>query len=76
LKFIVTARQFAGLAPPGTLVGDAVVIIDCEVVPFVVRNNSGALAGARLLVGECFLDGLMSGEEGSLGVAEEMIRVR
>lgn len=71
-RFIITERRFVGIAPPSVRVGDVISILDGGVVPFLLRESQSR-RGSFQLVGECFVDSLMSGEGHKLGVSEEML---
>ncbi|KAK9425919.1 putative Heterokaryon incompatibility domain-containing protein [Seiridium unicorne] len=69
-KFFITANGYVGLAPADITVGDAVVIFQGGLVPFVVKPGAGS-GGRSRLVGECYVHGLMHGEASQLPDAKE-----
>ncbi|KAF2113332.1 heterokaryon incompatibility protein-domain-containing protein [Lophiotrema nucula] len=56
--FAVTGKNYFGLVPRGTRVGDRIFILNGGPVPFVVREAEGGF----VLVGECYIHGIMRGE--------------
>ncbi|KAL7973274.1 heterokaryon incompatibility domain-containing protein [Trichoderma sp. SZMC 28014] len=58
-KFIITQRNYCGLAPSRTECGDQVSIICGGTVPFLIRGDEAT--GFRL-VGEIYVDGMMHGK--------------
>lgn len=60
-RFIILESGLCGIGPPGILVGDNIGIVSGGKVPFVFRKNPETDTDL-LLVGECYVDGLMSGE--------------
>lgn len=61
-RFVITESGRCGIAPNGVLPGDLVAIVSGGNVPFIMRE--GLKPGLGLfLVGECYIDGLMFGEE-------------
>lgn len=70
-KFIITQRNYCGLAPSRAECGDQVSIICGGAVPFLIRGSE--TTGFRL-VGEAYVDGMMHGEAlGSDNVAKTTI---
>ncbi|KAK9788173.1 putative Heterokaryon incompatibility domain-containing protein [Seiridium cardinale] len=69
-KFFITANGYVGLAPADITVGDAVVIFQGGLVPFVIKPGAGS-GGRSRLVGECYVHGLMHGEASQLPDAKE-----
>ncbi|KAH8805255.1 heterokaryon incompatibility protein-domain-containing protein [Xylogone sp. PMI_703] len=57
-RFIITAQGYMGLAPPKTQVGDLVCVFLGTDVPIVIRRSGPNY----VLVGECYIQGLMTGE--------------
>jgi hypothetical protein len=74
-RCVTTKSQFVGIVPPGADKGDVISVIDGGVVPFLLRRDK-TLEGSRLLVGECYIHGLMNGEAGELGLPERIISLR
>lgn len=60
-RFIILKNGQCGIAPPGVLVGDMIGIVSGGNVPFVFRKYPETDTDL-LLVGECYVDRLMSGE--------------
>lgn len=60
-KFVVTERGCMGFARPGTRVGDEVCILHGCPVPLIVRPDEGEY----VIVGDCYLRGMMQGEMAS-----------
>jgi hypothetical protein len=58
-NFCVTSKGYIGLVPPKTEVGDKVCILFGGRTPFVLRDAGG---GKHVLVGECYIHGMMDGE--------------
>lgn len=58
--FGTTSKQYMGLFPRGTKVGDEICIFSGGCVPFVVRPQ--AASKSYQLVGECYVHGIMNGE--------------
>lgn len=59
-RFITTDDHYLGLAPAGSRIGDQIcVILGCN-IPFVIRAT--AEGGGYVLIGECYIHGLMRGE--------------
>ncbi|KAM0690393.1 hypothetical protein Q7P36_009160 [Cladosporium allicinum] len=64
-RFIVTRRGRIGVAPRGVSVGDSIGILASGDVPFVLHSvmAEGVPGGhAYILLGGCYIDGIMSGE--------------
>lgn len=59
-RFIITGIGDCGIAPPGVQVGDQIGIVSGANVPFVFRRDAEKDTDL-LLVGECYVDSLMSG---------------
>ncbi|PHH91086.1 hypothetical protein CDD83_1714 [Cordyceps sp. RAO-2017] len=74
-KFVVTDRGYVGITPGKAQPDDVLAILDGRVVPFALRRFNGS-EGSFLLVEECYIHGLMNGEESKLGLREEMIALR
>ncbi|RFU27159.1 hypothetical protein B7463_g9184, partial [Scytalidium lignicola] len=66
----MTDRGYAGLGPPGLKHGDAVSILYGGATPFILRNGTaGENSKLRhVVVGECYIHGLMNGEGAVEGV--------
>jgi hypothetical protein len=58
MSFILTERDYMGLAPPGTKIGDIVCVLLGYKVPIILRQ----VEDHYLLVGDSFVYGLMDGE--------------
>ncbi|KAI9763964.1 MAG: hypothetical protein M1840_008998 [Geoglossum simile] len=63
-KFIVTKRGYVGIASNQPQERDLVAVFSGGVVPFLLRKSKRR-AGAYHLVGECYIHGIMLGEEWS-----------
>jgi hypothetical protein len=68
-RFAVTREGYLCLVPPGTEPGDMVCLILGAAVPFVLRllnrskdNLSEGQHNSYVLVGECYVHGMMDGE--------------
>ena len=62
-QFCTTERGYAGFVPYDALPGDSIVLIDGAAVPFVVRaDGEGETADQAVLVGECYIHGIMHSE--------------
>jgi hypothetical protein len=55
----VTARGYLGYVPSGSQIGDKVCILFGSAVPFILREDKD---GFFMLVGECYVHGIMDGE--------------
>jgi hypothetical protein len=71
-KFVLTKQQDVGIAPPTAREGDVVFVIDGGVVPFLLRKDE-AHRDSFLLVGECYIHGLMNGEAEALRATSEQV---
>jgi len=60
-RFAVTRRGYMGCVPPTSKAGDLVAIILGANTPYVLRKNA-TKPDTYLLVGECYMDGMMDGE--------------
>lgn len=58
-NFCVTSKGYIGIVPPKTEVGDKVCILFGGKSPFLLRDAGG---GKHVLVGECYVHGIMNGE--------------
>jgi Heterokaryon incompatibility protein (HET) len=58
-RLAVTTKAYAGLVPTATQRGDKIVILQGFGAPFVMRRTS---AGKFVLVGDCYVHGIMQGE--------------
>lgn len=58
--YIATSEKLVGLGCPGIRVGDVVVILYGCTVPYVMRPRRD---GTMEFVGDCYVHGLMNGEE-------------
>jgi hypothetical protein len=63
--FCVTESGYAGLLPASVAVGDEICLLHGGAVPFVLRKRNCSY----LLIGECYIHGIMYGE--ALATAEE-----
>lgn len=61
-RFVITKSGRCGIAPNGVLPGDNVAILSGGKVPFILREGLKPGLGI-FLVGECYIDGMMFGEE-------------
>ncbi|KAI0842996.1 heterokaryon incompatibility protein-domain-containing protein [Hypoxylon sp. FL0890] len=61
-KFFLTARGFIGIGPASMKPDDLVVVILGVPVPFVVRKTGTQESQNYILIGECYVDGIMNGE--------------
>ncbi|KAF7512731.1 hypothetical protein GJ744_000298 [Endocarpon pusillum] len=59
-RFGTTSKQYMGLFPAGTKVGDQICVFLGGHIPFVVRPSE--TSGAFQLIGECYVHGIMDGE--------------
>lgn len=74
-KFVVTHRQYVGIAPSTAREGDVVSVIEGGMVPFLLRKDKSS-TGSFSLVGECYIHDLMDGEAERLDVLEEVISLQ
>ncbi|KAM6506424.1 hypothetical protein FSOLCH5_013405 [Fusarium solani] len=58
-RLFVTSKGYVGLGPAAMMEGDRIVVLFGGSVPFVLRWHDGR---GWLLIGECFVNGLMRGE--------------
>ena len=76
-KFGITAEGHPGLFPSGTEIGDEIGIILGLDIPVVIREcakaNRRRAQQKYLLVGECYVHGLMDGEGLDEGEMEEIV---
>jgi hypothetical protein len=78
-----TADGYAGLGPPGLKKGDRICIILGAATPFIIRENElrdrlrdeGVANGDGIfvLVGECYIHGLMGGEGMTMGEVRDIV---
>ncbi|KAI1409745.1 heterokaryon incompatibility protein-domain-containing protein [Hypoxylon sp. FL1857] len=61
-KFFLTTRGFIGIGPASMKPDDLIVIILGLTVPFVVRRTEDQDSQKYILIGECYVDGIMDGE--------------
>lgn len=60
-RVVTMHDHYVGLAPAGSQIGDGIcVILGCN-VPFVIRSTEEG-GGDYILIGECYIHGLMHGE--------------
>lgn len=79
----VTRNSYMGRVPPGTEIGDSIRIFTGGKTPYILCQTSGQLLKTRdeesstfsyILVGECYMHGMMDGEMINLGkLVEEFI---
>lgn len=76
-RFFFTEQSRMGLCPRDTQPGDKIAVLYGGSVPYVVRENSD---GTCMLVGECYVDGLMFGKarelKESFAIADQVFRIR
>lgn len=60
-RFCITKRGYAGFAPSDAQVGDEIWIFNGSTVPFVLRDGERKRGGS-ILIGECYIHGIMYGE--------------
>ncbi|KAI1390137.1 heterokaryon incompatibility protein-domain-containing protein [Hypoxylon trugodes] len=77
-KFFVTTRGFMGIGPASMEPGDLVVVLLGAVVPFVARKTANEQDRTYILIGECYVHGIMDGElvrmkQGAGKEAEEFV---
>jgi hypothetical protein len=73
-QLFTTHRGYVGLGLPGLVASDIVCIINGVVTPFILREYAMVeTTGARSLVGDCYIHGLMDGEGLELGAARQYI---
>jgi Heterokaryon incompatibility protein (HET) len=58
-RFAMTTKAYAGLVPTAAQIGDEIVILQGFRVPFVLRQRP---VGGFVLIGDCYLHGIMLGE--------------
>lgn len=63
-RLAVITKAYAGLVPTAAQRGDKIVVLKGFSVPFVMRRTS---AGRFVLVGDCYIHGIMQGEALSAG---------
>lgn len=59
-RFGVTEKKYIGLFPRGSRHGDLICVPPESHIPFVIRESSGGQG--YVLIGECYVDGIMKGE--------------
>jgi hypothetical protein len=69
-KIFTTEKHYIGLGPLLVQENDIICLIYGAKVPFLIRRRA---EGAYLLVGECYVHGLMHGEGMSMGVEEDIV---
>ena len=57
-RLCITTRGYIGLVPSNTKIGDDIIVMCGHVVPLVLRSRSDKY----VLVGECYIHGIMGGE--------------
>jgi hypothetical protein len=57
-RFAVSQRGLLALVPAETQVGDMIVLIQGSEIPFILRASEKG----HLLIGECYVHGVMDGE--------------
>jgi hypothetical protein len=70
-KFCVTERGYIGLVPMNALPYDEVFVPYSSSVPFIIRKSEEK-KGTYLLVGECYIHGIMRGEAMAPGHSSHM----
>jgi hypothetical protein len=60
-RFCLSANRYLGQVPGDSLVGDQICVFPGMKTPFVVRKDPKNM-GCYLLIGDCYIDGLMYGE--------------
>lgn len=68
-RIFATEDNFLGTGVPGMQVGDILCIIYGASCPQILREVKGT--GNHLLIGECYVPGLMHGEGLDLGLPEQ-----
>ncbi|KAI2470040.1 heterokaryon incompatibility protein-domain-containing protein [Annulohypoxylon bovei var. microspora] len=61
-RFFITERGFIGIGPACMKSGDLVVVILGVPVPFITRKTGEQESQNYILLGECYVDGIMDGE--------------
>ncbi|KAI1461666.1 heterokaryon incompatibility protein-domain-containing protein [Annulohypoxylon moriforme] len=61
-RFFITKRGFIGIGPACMRSGDLVAVILGVPVPFIVRKTGDQDSENYILLGECYVDGIMEGE--------------
>lgn len=69
-KIFTTKNDYVGLGPLLMQENDIICLIYGAKVPFLIRRRGD---GAYLLVGECYVYGLMHGEGMSMGVEQDIV---
>jgi hypothetical protein len=76
-RLFITHRGYLGLGRPGILADDIICIIYGAATPFIIRrdllNDDGD--PQYLLVGECYIHGLMNGEGLMMGQAKDIVLI-
>jgi hypothetical protein len=58
-----TEKCWIGIGPQITLVGDEVFLINGALCPYILRKTQSRIQGGYRLLGDCYVDGIMGGEE-------------
>ncbi|KAI1142678.1 heterokaryon incompatibility protein-domain-containing protein [Hypoxylon sp. FL0543] len=61
-KFFLTTGGFMGIGPASMRPDDLVVVILGVTVPFIVRKTGTQESPSYILIGECYVNGIMDGE--------------
>ncbi|KAI1213864.1 heterokaryon incompatibility protein-domain-containing protein [Annulohypoxylon truncatum] len=61
-RFFITKRGFIGIGPACMKAGDLVAVILGVPVPFIIRKTGDQENQKYVLLGECYVDGIMEGE--------------
>lgn len=76
-RFAVTHKGYFVLGPDLLQEGDVVVVLRGGKVPFLLRRANNNPEGGWVLVGECYVHGLMDGEGWDVeGVEEEVFSIQ
>jgi Heterokaryon incompatibility protein (HET) len=77
-RFCVTGNKYIGIVPPGTQPGDVICILFGADAPFVIREipRAGSMWKSYSLVGDCYIHGIMDGEQLESQTPEEPIILR
>jgi hypothetical protein len=73
-EVFVTNNGYLGRSQPGVTKGDEVYIVSGTTTPFVLRKygESGHQTGKRLIIGDCYVHGLMNGEGANMAAAQNV----
>jgi hypothetical protein len=73
--FFITGNGFLGLGPHSVEVGDEVRILIGGSVPFILRRDRQNTFMKFLLIGDCYVQGIMDGEVMEMRRKEEIIDI-